>query len=144
VGVAVVVTFTSAAAWIGFGLIFGLPHAVLLSLAAGLLEIVPALGPATSMALVGLSATQQHSAAAIVTLMLYAILLRLVIDNGVGPVVLGQSARLHPVAVMFAFVCGAALLGVVGLLLAVPTAACLVVVLDTYYAEPVAKTEPEP
>ncbi len=144
VGVGVVVIFTATAAWLGFGLLFKLPNAILLSLAVGLLEIIPALGPATSMVLVALSATQEHSVGTVVFLMLYAIFLRLVIDNGVGPIVLGRSARLHPVAVMFGFVCGAALLGLVGLLLAVPAAACLVVVLDSYYAEPVAEPEARP
>ncbi len=141
VGVMVVVAFTATAAWLGFGLIFRLPHAVPLSLAVGALEMIPALGPASSMALVALVSTGQHSAIGFALLMGYAILLRLVIDNAIGPVVLGQAARLHPVAIMFAFVCGAAFLGAVGLLIAVPTAACIVVVLENYYGEQLAESE---
>ena len=142
-GVAVVVAFTAIAAYIGFGLVFALPHAILLSIAVGLLEIIPALGPFASMMLIMLSAFQEHNFLTIALLIAYAVFLRLAIDNGVGPIVLGRSAKLHPVAIMFAFVCGATFFGVVGLLLAVPASACLVVVLERYYAEPLAGREPE-
>ncbi len=142
VGVAVVVVFTAAAAYLGFGLLFHLPHAMLLSIAVGVLEIIPALGPFASMVLVGLSSVQEHSLGTAALLMGYAIVLRLVIDNALGPLVLGQAAKLHPVAVIFSFVCGASLFGVFGLLIAVPAAACVVIVLDHYYAQPVAEAAP--
>jgi predicted PurR-regulated permease PerM len=137
IGVAGVVAFTAAAAWIGFGLIFHLPHAVLLAIVVGALEIIPALGPFASAVLVGLTAIQQHSIWAAVGLGAYAVALRLVIDNLVGPLLLGRAARVHPVVVIFAFVLGASLFGVIGLLLAVPVAACTKMALQAYYAEPI-------
>lgn len=142
VGVAGVVAFTAVMAWIGFGLIFGLPHAVLLSLTVGVLEIIPALGPFLSFVLVGLTAIQQHGLWAAIGLGLYAVALRLVIDNLVGPIMLGSAVRLHPVVVIFAFVTGASLFGVMGLLLAVPVAACTKLALNAYYAEPIAAKAP--
>ena len=137
IGIAIVVAFTAVAAYIGYGLIFELPHAILLSIAVGILEIIPVIGPFASMVLVGLSALQENSLRTGAFLMGYAVVLRIVIDNLVGPLVLGQSARLHPVVIIFSFVCGATLLGPMGLLLAVPTAACVMIVLKYYYAEPV-------
>ena len=71
----------------------------------------------------------------------FAIALRLSIDNLVGPLVLGEAARIHPVVVIISFVCGAILFGVVGLLIAVPVAVCIKITLEHYYAEPVAPTE---
>lgn len=136
-GVAGVVAFTAAAAWIGYGVVFHLPHAGLLSLAIGMLEIVPALGPFASMVLVALAAFRQHALWTVAGLGIYAVALRLVIDNLVGPLLLGQAARLHPVAIILAFVVGASLFGLVGLILAVPVAACARIVLAVYYAEPV-------
>ncbi len=85
VGVAGVVTFTAAAGWIGFGLIFGLPHAVLLSLTVGVLEIIPAVGPFAAAVLVGLPALQEHSLWATIGLSAYAVALRLAIDNVAAP-----------------------------------------------------------
>lgn len=137
VGLVVVVTYTATAAWIGFGPIFHLPHAVLLAVAVGVLELVPIIGPFASGALVALTAFQQHSLATVITLIAFAIVLRLTIDNLVGPLVLGKAGRLHPVVVMFAFVSGAMLFGVIGLLLAVPAAVCIRIVLQHYYAEPI-------
>ena len=144
VGVAAVVTFTGVVAYLGFGLVFALPHAVLLSLAVGVLEIIPALGPFASMVLVALWSVQEHSLGTAALLMGYAILLRLVIDNALGPLVLGRAAKLHPVAIIFSFICGASLFGVMGLLLAVPTAACVVIVLGHYYDEPTAPEQAMP
>ena len=142
-GVAAVVTFTGVVAYLGFGLVFALPHAILLSLAVGVLEIIPALGPFASMVLVALWSVQEHSLGTAALLMGYAILLRLVIDNALGPLVLGRAAKLHPVAIIFSFICGASLFGVMGLLLAVPAAACIIIVLGQYYAEPTAGPEPD-
>lgn len=136
VGIAIVVATTGIVAYLGFGLVFSLPHAVLLSAVVGALEIIPAIGPFTSLVLVGLTALQQGNIGSAVGLMAYAVFLRLAIDNVLGPFVLGQSAKLHPVAVIFAFVIGASLFGVLGLLLAVPTAACIVIILGQYYSSP--------
>ena len=138
VGVVAVVCYTAVAAWIGYGAIFHLPHAVLLSIVVGLLEMIPAIGPLASGLLVAVAALQQERFATTALLVAYAVGLRLSIDNLVGPLVLGQAVKVHPVVVIFAFVAGAILFGVIGLLLAVPVAACIRIILAEYYAEPVA------
>jgi predicted PurR-regulated permease PerM len=56
--------------------------------------------------------------------------------------VLGGAARLHPGVVIFAFLSGAALFGVIGLWLAVPFAAALKIVVTIYHSEPVADQLP--
>lgn len=142
VGLVVVVLYTATVGWIGFGPIFHLPHAVLLALAVGVLELIPVVGPFASGALVALTALQEHSLTAIATLVAFAIALRLSIDNLVGPLVLGKAGRIHPVVVIFCFVSGAMLFGVIGLLLAVPTAVCLRITLQHYYAEPIREPDP--
>jgi predicted PurR-regulated permease PerM len=59
----------------------------------------------------------------------------------VGLLVLGAVTRLHPVVVIAGFIGGAMLFGIVGLLLAVPTAVCIKITLDHYYAEPIKAEE---
>lgn len=140
-GIAVVVAYTAAVAWIGFGVVAGLHNSVLLALTVGVLEIIPVVGPAASMVLVGLAALQQSTLYAAIALMVFVVALRLSIDNLVGPLVLGQATRLHPVIIIAAFVCGAVLFGVVGLLLAVPAAVCVKLTLEHYYAEPIRREE---
>jgi predicted PurR-regulated permease PerM len=136
-GLAIVVLYTSTAAWVGFGLVFHLPRAPLLAVVVGLLELVPLIGPAASIGIVLLTALQQAGLLAVLGLVGFAVALRLSIDQLVGPLVLGQAARLHPVVIIFSFLSGAVLFGVIGILLAVPVAASIKIVLTTYYAEPV-------
>ena len=59
-GVVAVVCYTAFAAWIGYGAIFHLPHAILLSIVVGLLEMIPAIGPLASGLLVAVAALQQE------------------------------------------------------------------------------------
>jgi predicted PurR-regulated permease PerM len=143
-GLAVVVTYASTVAWIGFGLVFHLSRAPLLAVAVGLLELIPLIGPAASIGLVVLVSLQQTGLVAILGLAGFAVALRLSIDQLVGPLVLGQAARLHPVVIIFCFLSGAVLFGVVGLILAVPVAASIKIILATYYAEPVADASRTP
>jgi predicted PurR-regulated permease PerM len=141
VGLCIVVLYTATVAWIGFGPVFHLPHAVLLAITVGVLELIPVIGPFASATIVGLIAVQQSGIWAAAFLFGFAIALRLSIDNLVGPIVLGEAARIHPVVVIISFVCGAILFGVVGLLIAVPVVVCIKTTLEHYYAEPIA---PEP
>jgi predicted PurR-regulated permease PerM len=137
IGIFLVVVYTATLGWVGFGAIFHLPHAGLLSIAIGVLELIPVIGPIASAIIVGLIAVQQASLAGAVFLMAYAVGLRLSIDNLFGPLVLGQAARVHPVVIIIGFVVGAMLFGIVGLLLAVPTAVVIKTALQHYYAEPI-------
>ena len=144
VGLVVVVTYTTTAAWIGLGLVYHLPRAPLLAVTIGLLELVPLIGPPASIAIVALNAAQQTGPFAILGLIVFALALRISIDQLVGPLVLGQVARLHPVVIIFSFLSGAVLFGVIGLLLAVPIAASIKIILTTYYAEPIAESRSGP
>jgi predicted PurR-regulated permease PerM len=140
VGLISVVIYATAVAYIGFGLLFKVPGAGVLAVVVGVLEMIPVVGPATSLVLVGLTTASQGTFAA-VFLIVYALALRLSIDNLVGPLALGHAATVHPVVVIFSFVIGVMLFGIIGLLLAVPAAASIKLILQHYYAEPI---EPVP
>lgn len=145
VGLCGVVVYTAVLAYVGLGIVFHVPAASLLSVAVGFLELIPVVGPVTSMILIGLSAAQIGTFS-VMFLMMYALALRLSIDNLVGPLLLGNAVTVHPVVVIFGFIIGAMLFGIIGLLLAVPTAACIKVILEHYYAEPIVpggSAEPE-
>jgi predicted PurR-regulated permease PerM len=136
VGVVVVVAYAAAAAYLGLGLILGLHHALLLALLTGLLEIVPMVGPLAAAVMAGLVAVQQAASPwDIWAYVGYAVALRLSIDQLVGPLVLGNAARVHPVVVIFGFLVGGALFGIVGMILAVPLALLIRVTLSVLYRE---------
>ncbi len=130
VGIALVVVYASAAAYIGLGVFLGLHHALLLAMLTGLLELLPVIGPVSSAVLAGLVAIRQAAgASAILAFIAYAIALRLSIDQFFGPLVLGRAARVRPVLVIFCFLSGGILLGISGILLAVPVALAIKVAL---------------
>jgi predicted PurR-regulated permease PerM len=137
IGVLVVVAYAATAAYIGLGLVLGIPHAVPLALLTGVLEMIPVVGPGASAVIAGLVAV--HNAAgigAIIAYALYATALRISIDQLFGPLALGTAARLHPVLVIFCFLSGALLFGVVGVIMAVPVALTVKITLALLYDEP--------
>jgi len=134
IGLFLVFTYTAVTAWVAFGPLFGLPHAPLLAVTVAVLEIIPFVGPVMAALLVGLMALQRNDIWSGAMLMAFVVALRLSVDNLVGPIVLGRSANIHPVVVIFAFVCGAVLFGVIGLLLAVPVASIVKLGLEHLYA----------
>lgn len=141
IGVLIVVTYAAVAAYIGLGLVLGIPHAVLLALLTGVLEMIPVIGPGASAVIAGLVAI--HYAAgigAIIAYALYATALRISIDQLFGPLALGTAARLHPVLVIFCFLSGALLFGMVGVIMAVPVALVVKVTLALLYDEPTKKS----
>jgi predicted PurR-regulated permease PerM len=137
IGVLVVVAYAASAAYVGLGLVLGIPHAVLLALLTGVLEMIPVVGPGASAGIAGLVAI--HYAAgigAIIAYAIYATALRISIDQLFGPLALGAASRLHPVLVIFCFLSGAFLFGVVGVIMAVPVALVVKVTLALLYDEP--------
>jgi predicted PurR-regulated permease PerM len=115
---------------LGFWLI-GLPYAPLLAVIAGLMELVPVVGPliaAVPAIAVGLSSSPE--------LGLYAALVALVVqqleNNLLVPKIMDQTVGVSPVVSLLALVAFAALFGFVGALLAIPLAAVLQVLLDAW------------
>lgn len=135
-GLVVIVIFATITSWLAIRFALGLPFAFVLALLTGVLELIPVAGPMVSAVLVGLLALEQHGLWAVLAFAVYITVFRLLIDRLVGPVVLGRAVQLHPTVVIFAFLSGGLLLGVAGVILAVPVAASVKVVLGHYYAQP--------
>lgn len=134
IGVALVVVYATIVAYLGLGYVLGLRHALFLALVTGVLELVPLLGPIASAVLAGLVAVRQAtSSASIVEYIGYAIALRLSIDQFVGPIVLGRAAYVRPVLVIACFMIGGVLLGVVGIVIAIPVALSIKMALTMHY-----------
>lgn len=137
VGVALVVAYASTAAYIGLGVFLELKHALFLALLTGVLELIPVIGPGASAVIAGLVAVQQATSAwNIVAYMIYATALRISIDQFFGPLVLGRAAYVPPVLVIFCFLAGGLLFGIVGVMMAVPVALSVKILLGVIYREP--------
>jgi predicted PurR-regulated permease PerM len=131
--VAVVVAAALLISWIGIGLLLRLPHAFSLATATGMLELIPVVGQLTAAVLLATVALLQGDVWSLAGVAIFLIVLRLTIDQVVGPLVLGRGLRLHPVVVLFSILSGAVLLGVLGLVVAVPAAATIKIALTELY-----------
>jgi predicted PurR-regulated permease PerM len=101
--------------------IFG-RYAVLLSVIAGVLELVPIIGPIISAVPAVLLAATVGLESVIAALVLYT-LVQQVENNFLVPKIQGSAIELHPAAVIFAIVIGGALAGLIGAILALPVTA---------------------
>jgi predicted PurR-regulated permease PerM len=135
-GILAIVIYAVIAAYIGLGVILHIDHAILLASLTGMLETVPIIGSTAAAIVAGL--VSLHTATgfgSILAFALYAVLLRLSIDQIVAPLVLGGAAHVHPVLIIFCFLAGAVLLGIPGVILAVPVALTIKATLATLYGE---------
>ena len=136
IGVLAVVVYAAVAAYIGLGVILGIEHAVFLALLTGIVEIVPVIGPTAAAVIAGLISLR--TATGILNIFEYAVyatVLRLSIDQIVGPIVLGRAAHVHPVLIIFCFLAGGIVLGIPGVILAVPVALVVKSTLATLYGD---------
>jgi predicted PurR-regulated permease PerM len=107
----------------------GVPYWILIGAFAGLVEIVPVVGPLAAGALaVGSGLTVSVQTAAIAGAIVLAV--RLLEDYVVIPRVLGHAVALSPLVVLFAVTSVTIVLGGLTILLAVPLAAVLATIVD--------------
>jgi predicted PurR-regulated permease PerM len=110
----------------------GLPYAWALGLFAGVMELVPNIGPIIAAVPAVLLALIQGSAFIPLGNFWFAVLvagtylvIQLVENNLLVPRILGRTLDLHPLAVLIAVLAGGQLAGILGVLLASPTLATL-------------------
>lgn len=134
-GIIFVVIYATALTWIVMGLVLRVHGALLLALAVGFLELIPVVGPILALLVMGIAAIEQANFWTILGICIFAIGLRLSIDQLVGPVVLGRAVKLPAPLILFAFVAGGAIYGPLGVFLAIPAAAVGKIALEEIYGD---------
>lgn len=126
----------------GLGLwLLGVPYAMLLAAIAGLLDIVPFIGPllaAVPGVLVGFG--QSPEKALWIGLMYWGV--QSIESYVLSPFILGHSVKVHPVWIFVALLAGESLLGLVGMILSVPAAVAIQVLIREVYRPAIAGPEP--
>jgi predicted PurR-regulated permease PerM len=117
----------SLVVYISFMTATGVPYALVLGTAGGMMEFIPVVGPLVAgvvILAVALLMSYPHG------LMLLAFLIawRLIQDYVVSPRVMGKSMELHPLAAIFGVLAGAEIAGVLGVYLSIPVMASLRIV----------------
>jgi len=104
--------------------VLGVPYAVLLGVAAGILEFIPLVGPLV-IAVVACVVAAVHQPVLALWVATFLIVLRVAEDYVIYPRLMGHGTHLNPLMVILAVLMGAELGGVIGIFLAVPVAAML-------------------
>ncbi len=110
-------------------LILGVPYALVLSVLVGVLDLIPLVGSTIGGAIVALVAMVAVSSTAAVVTIVYHVFYRLIEDYIINPRVLRRTVDVSPLVTIIAVVIGGGLLGIVGALIAVPTAAAVQLVI---------------
>jgi predicted PurR-regulated permease PerM len=110
---AVVVGFACVAGFV----LLGVPSAVSLGVAAGVLELVPAIGPLTALLVAGMQAGHR-----VIAVIVFLGALRLVQDYVIYPRLIRHGLHMSTLAVVLTIWIGAALAGAAGVILAIPVA----------------------
>jgi len=117
--------------------VLGVRFALVIAIFSGFAEIVPIIGPITAGAvatIVVLAGGVSNFSlppfnAAVIVIIIYFVTRQLE-DYFVIPHVMGKVVNLHPLIVLFAVISGGHLFGVLGFILAVPTAGVIKILLD--------------
>lgn len=106
----------------------GIGSALALALIAGLLEIVPMLGPAITAIIITIVGFSYDPLKGIIALGLF-VLIQQIENNFLTPRIMGKVSGLRPIVVIFAILVGGRFFGVAGALLAVPAVMISIIVI---------------
>lgn len=119
-GELILMTIIGAMTYVGLSLM-GIPYALPLAIMAGLLEILPNLGPTISaIPAISIALFQNNPVMAIAVTVLYIVIQQLE-NNFIVPKVMKENADVNPLIGILTILIGVQLYGILGALLAVPT-----------------------
>ncbi|MDQ6675820.1 MAG: AI-2E family transporter [Acidobacteriota bacterium] len=125
--------------------LLGLRYALELAILAGVVNVMPYLGPFSVAILAsGLGYMQFHDVSVIYKIVLTIMALKFVDDWMLQPYIMRNAVELHPLVGLFALAAGSQLFGFVGLIFAVPVAAAIQAGVRVFYDWYVAETGTHP
>lgn len=114
--------------------IIAVPYALPLGLLAGLANMIPFLGPLIGIVAASIVALATGGGMAMVGKVVVVFLIIQIIDNVlIQPSVVAKSVEMHPLVVLFVVMVGSQLMGIAGMLIAVPLTGILKVSTLTVY-----------
>lgn len=104
--------------------LIGVKYAILIGIIAGVTELIPYFGPILGgIPAIGLALSQSSSTALYMGVAIIAI--QQIESNIITPKLIGERVGMHPLLMVFALLAGGKLMGIWGLVIAVPLAASL-------------------
>ena len=113
--------------------LLGVPFALPLAILFGFFDLIPLVGATLGGILVGIVVAFVNFPFGLIVWVVVLIVYQQIENNLIQPFVYGKAVELHPLIVIVAILIGAALLGVLGALIAIPAAAAVQAVVRDYW-----------
>ena len=114
--------------------ILGVPYALALGLVVGFFDFIPLIGATLGAIFVALATLPVDFPTATIVWIVFIIVWQRIEDYVVQPLVYGKSAKVNPLVTIVSLLIGGALLGILGVLLAIPTAAAIQIILRDWWS----------
>ena len=111
--------------------VLGVPYALTLAVWGGLTEVIPYVGPWLGLIPAFLVALTVSPLKALIILIAYVVIQQLEAQF-LAPKIMGKAVGLSPVIIILAILCGAKLMGILGVIIAVPVAAAISVLIQEW------------
>lgn len=112
-------------------LILGVPYALVIAIWGGLTEGIPYIGPFLGMLVAGIVAYTVSPLTALFVIIVFIIIQQLE-NQFLVPKIMGKAVGLSPVIIILALLVGAKLMGVLGMIIAVPVSAVIWVLIQEW------------
>ncbi len=120
---------------VGLGLwAIGVPHALALGVLAGVLEIIPVIGPIVAGVFGVVVALSQSLLLGIIALVFYVVVQQ-VENHALIPSIMKKATGLNPLVTLIAVLLGGRLAGVIGVILSVPVATMVSIFLSDFFTK---------
>ena len=129
----VISVLATIATWIVLS-ILGVPYALSLGFLVGFFDLIPLVGATLGAIVVGVATVAVDFPTATIVWVAFIIVWQRFEDYVIQPLVYGRTLRVNPIVTIVSVLVGASLLGILGALLAIPTAAAIQIVLRDWWA----------
>ncbi|APC39359.1 AI-2E family transporter [Clostridium estertheticum subsp. estertheticum] len=118
----------------------GIDYALIIGIIAGICNMIPYIGPVVGTILAVIIALLSGQPIRAVWAVVGMIVVQEVDNKLLAPKIVGDSVGLHPVFTMLAIIIGGSVWGLIGMMIAVPVAACFKVLISKWYTYHMEKT----
>ena len=129
----IISVLATVATWIVLSLL-GVPYSLALGFLVGFFDLIPLIGATLGAIIVAIATLTVDFPTATVVWIAFIILWQRFEDYVVQPFVYGRSVKVNPLVTIVSLLCGAALFGILGVLLAIPTAAAIQIILREWWS----------
>jgi predicted PurR-regulated permease PerM len=123
----------TVATWIVLS-ILGVPYALALGFVVGFFDLIPLVGATLGAIVVAIATVTVDFPVATLVWVAFIIVWQRFEDYVVQPAVYGRALHVNPIVTIVAVLAGAALLGILGALIAIPTAAAVQIILTEWWS----------